>query len=84
MCRALVQVLPREAAAAALTPLCSRLMGTLAQGQALTQPNLSAVIQILSSIGQLRPDIFAQHAVGFANFVLKTLLPCGMPLFTRF
>lgn len=59
-----------------LQPLCKKLTGGLGR-ESLTQANLSAVIQTLSSIGQLQPDIFAPHAPAFASFILHTLLPAG-------
>ena len=70
-------MLPEEEAGKALSRLCKQLMDRVARGQALSQPNLSALLQILSSVGHLRPDIFVAHAPEFADFVLRSLLPCG-------
>ena len=70
-------MLPSEEAGKALARLCSQLMDSITRGQALNQPNLSALIQILSSVGHMRPDIFVLHAPVFADFVLRSLLPCG-------
>lgn len=54
-------------------------MDRVSAGRALGQPYLAAFIQVLSSVGQLRPDIFAPHAAEYVDFVLRTLLPCGAP-----
>ncbi|KAK9813540.1 hypothetical protein WJX73_005871 [Symbiochloris irregularis] len=74
--RALVKVLSPGEATTLLNRQCQQLMDRVSAGRALSQPHLAAFIQVLSSVGQLRPDIFAPHAPEFVDFVLRTLLPC--------
>ena len=78
-CRALVTTLPEQQSTATLQPLCLQLLEMLADAKVFSGGNLGALLQTVSSIGQLRPDIFAEHAPAFADFVLHTMLPAGMP-----
>ena len=76
--RAAVACLSVEQAQATLQPVCKDLVARLERPKTLTHPSLGALIQTISSIGQLRPDIFAQHADSFTSFVMDTILPASL------
>lgn len=82
--RALVRSLPAEQVQETLQPLCRDILGRMADdSRLLSQGNLGAVLQTVSSIGQLQPGIFAPHAPAFAAFVLHTLLPADPGVFAK-
>jgi hypothetical protein len=82
MRRALAGVLQPSARSGALRPLCERLVGLLEQVTEDIEQRLPAMLQALSSIGRLAPDIFVDHAASVADFVLhvrRSLNPLQNP-----
>ncbi|BDA45205.1 Sister chromatid cohesion protein PDS5 homolog A [Coccomyxa sp. Obi] len=73
--RALVAILPESAHTAVLEKLCADLASELEQLDGDIEDHIPSIMQALSSIGRIAPEIFAEHASTVANFVLEVLLP---------
>ncbi len=70
LCRALVAILPESAHTAVLEKLCSDLANALEQLDGDIEDQIPSIMQALSSIGRIAPEIFAEHAKTVADFVL--------------
>ena len=69
-CRALVAILPESAHKDVLRELCAQLAVMLEEADDDIESRLPTIMQALSSIGRVAPDIFAEHAGTVADFVL--------------
>lgn len=58
-----------------LRELCKGLAAVLEEVDEDIECRLPGIMQALSSIGRIAPDIFAQHAAAVADFVLEVDLP---------
>lgn len=54
-----------------LQPLCQELVGELQDQDEDIEARLPSIMQALSNIGRLMPNIFAAHAATVAAFVLN-------------
>lgn len=78
--------LPESAHKGVLRELCKDLAAVLEEADEDIEARLPGIMQALSSIGRIAPDIFAQHAAAVADFVLDVSLPapiislCGCSL----
>ena len=70
LCRALVAILPESAHTAVLEKLCSDLANAVEQLDGDVEDHIPSIMQALSSIGRVAPEIFAEHAKTVADFVL--------------
>lgn len=68
--RALVAVLPESEHTAVLEKLCADLASDLEQLDGDIEDHIPSIMQALSSIGRIAPEIFAEHAKTVADFVL--------------
>lgn len=63
-------LLPESAHTAVLEKLCADLAGALEQLDGDIEDHIPSIMQSLSSIGRIAPEIFAEHAKIVADFVL--------------
>ena len=70
-CRALAGILPAEQLKTVLEKLSEKLVEALDISTKEAVDCVPAVMQALSSIGRLAPDVFAKHAASVADFVLQ-------------
>ena len=68
-------ILPESTHKGVLRDLCAELAGALEEVDEDIEARLPGIMQALSSIGRIAPDIFAEHAAAVSDFVLDVRLP---------